>query len=257
MNHRQNYPDPPDGTIYLTTSGSQLYGTNLDDTDRDEMGVYVEHPSYVTGLRSAANVVQRSQPDGTRSGTGDLDRQVYGLRKFARLAAQGNPTVLLLLFVPDKHRIIETEQSRLLLEGTNLFVSKQAGHRFLGYLDSQREQLLRRSGSKHTNRPELIEQYGYDTKFAYHALRLGLQGIELMRTGSLRLPMSAEHCEWLLGIRRGGATFDEVSRWLTGLRFGLEYEITRTTLPDDPDWQSINDLCHRLYISAWRERGVL
>ena len=257
MDHRQNYPDPPDGTIYLTMSGSQLYGTNLDDTDRDEMGIYIEHPTYVTGLHSAPTLGQRSQPDGARSGPGDLDRKVYGLRKFAELAGNGNPTVLLLLFVPDEYRIIETEQSRLLLESADLFVSKQAGHRFLGYLDSQREQLLRRNGSKHTNRPELVEKYGYDTKFAYHALRLGLQGIELMRTGSIRLPMSADHCEWLLDIRRGGATFDEVSRWLTGLRFGLECEIARTTLPDEPDWDAINRLCHRLYISAWRERGVL
>ena len=257
MDNRQNYPDPPDGTIYLTMSGSQLYGTNLDDTDRDEMGVYIEHPAYVTGLHSAPTLGQRSQPDGARSGPGDLDRKVYGLRKFAELAGNGNPTVLLLLFVPDEHRIIETEQSRLLLESADLFVSKQAGARFAGYLDSQREQLLRRNGSKHTNRPELIEQYGYDTKFAYHALRLGLQGIELMRTGSLSLPMRAGDRDWLLGVRRGELSFDEVSEMLTQLRFELDYSIENVDLRENADWEGINDLCHRLYISAWREWGVL
>ena len=257
MNHRQNYPDPPDGTIYLTTSGSQLYGTNLDDTDRDEMGVYVETPDHVTGLHTRDTISQRTQPDGVRSGPGDLDRKVYGVRKFARLAGNGNPTVLLMLFVPPEHRITETREGTLLLENRDAFISKRAGARFIGYLDSQREQLLTRNGTKHTNRPELVEKHGYDTKFAYHALRLGLQGIELMRTGSITLPMSADHCEWLLDIRRGGATFDEVSRWLTGLRFGLECEIARTTLPDEPDWDAINRLCHEMYISAWRERGVL
>jgi hypothetical protein len=28
----------------------------------------------------------------------------------------------------------------------------------------------------HTNRPELVAVHGYDTKYAMHALRLGLQG---------------------------------------------------------------------------------
>jgi uncharacterized protein len=35
----------------------------------------------------------------------------------------------------------------------------------------------------HTNRPELVAVHGYDTKYAMHALRLGLQGIELLTTG--------------------------------------------------------------------------
>lgn len=253
MNNRLQFPDRPDGTIYLTTSGSQLYGTNLDDADRDEMGVYVEHPAFVTGLRSGDTVTQRSQDHGVRSGHGDLDRKVYGLRKFAKLAANGNPTVLLLLFTPPEHRLVETPQSRMLTDNVDLFLSKQAGHRFLGYLDSQRKQLLERSGSKHTNRPELVAQYGYDTKFAYHALRLGLQGIELMRDGAITLPMRAVDREWLLRVRRGELTFDEVSEALTGLRFGLELTAGQSDLPEEPYWDEISELCHEVYLSAWRE----
>lgn len=232
-----------------------MYGTSLGDADRDEFGIYVEDPEYVTGLAVPEKIVQRTQPDGVRSGPGDLDRQVYGVRKFARLAGAGNPTVLLMLFVPPEHRIIETPESALLLENRDLFISKQAGHRFLGYLDSQRAQMLRLSGSKHTNRPELVEKHGYDTKFAYHALRLGVQGIELMRTGSISLPMRAANREWLLDVRRGKMTFDEVCEALTGLRFGLEFMIGESGLPDGPDWVGINDLCHDLYLSKWRSWG--
>lgn len=256
MNDRQNI-DPPDGTIYLTTSGSRLYGTNLDECDRDEMGVYVESPDCVTGLKTPAHHVQRSQDTGVRSGPGDLDRQVYGLRKFATLAANGNPTVLLMLFVPRELQIIRTPQSGLLQENTGLFLSKQAGHRFIGYLDSQRNQLMTRNGSKHTNRPELVEKYGYDVKFAYHAVRLGIQGIELMRHGNIALPMSAPDREVLLNIRRGGYSYESISRMITGLRFDLDRAIVESDLPDDPGWNSIDDLCHEIYISTWRERGAL
>lgn len=257
MNQRQNYPDPPGGTILLTTSGSELYGTSLGDADRDEFGVYVENPAHVTGLLTQDTIVQRSQPAGVRSGPGDLDRQVHGVRKFARLAGAGNPTVLLLLFVPPEHRIIETPEGALLLENAGLFISKQAGYRFLGYLDSQRAQMVRLSGTKHTNRPELIEKHGYDTKFAYHALRLGIQGIELMRDGVITLPMPDEDRQTMLDVRRGLHSKDEVIRWIDYLRSDLVGAIEESGLPDEPNWAGINDLCHVIYLNQWATRGSM
>src|SRR5215475_11657084 len=43
--------------------------------------------------------------------------------------------------------------------------------------------------SAHANRPELVAVHGYDPKDAMHALRLGLQGIELLTTGRTTLPV--------------------------------------------------------------------
>jgi hypothetical protein len=34
------------------------------------------------------------------------------------------------------------------------------------------------------NRAELVEQFGYDTKYAIHTLRLGHQGVEFLETGT-------------------------------------------------------------------------
>lgn len=256
MNDRQNDPTPPLGTILLTTSGSQLYGTSLGDADRDEMGVYVETPDHVTGLHTRDTISQRTQPDGVRSGPGDLDRKIYGVRKFARLAGNGNPTVLLMLFVPPEHRITETREGSLLLENAGLFISKRAGARFIGYLDSQREQLLTRNGTKHTNRPELVEKHGYDTKFAYHALRLGLQGIELMCSRNIELPMWAQNREVLTAVRRGEYTAHHVIEMIDMHRRRLAQVIEESGLPDEPDWTAINLLCHDLYVSAWDHWGM-
>ena len=55
----------------------------------------------MAGEKTETRRVVLPQPEGARSGAGDLDLVIYSLRKWARLAAQGNPTVLLLLFVPD------------------------------------------------------------------------------------------------------------------------------------------------------------
>lgn len=46
-----------------------------------------------------------------------------------------------------------------------------------------------RGSGAQTNRPELVAEHGYDTKFAMHALRLGAQGVELLTTGRITLPV--------------------------------------------------------------------
>jgi len=100
--------------------GSGVHGTSVSgQDDRDEMGICLEPAAFVTGLARVPNGMRGrgapvpfeqyerhtvwDEPRGlaNRSGAGDLDVIVYSARKWARLALAGNPTVLLILFVPD------------------------------------------------------------------------------------------------------------------------------------------------------------
>lgn len=140
--------------------GSTALGTALEGTDdRDEMGVFIEPARNVCGLTPCDHYIYRDKPEGVRSEAGDLALTIYSLRKYCRLAAQGNPSVLLLLWLPEY--LVQTPLGADLVAGRQVFVSREAGQRFLGYLVSQRMKL---KGEKaHTvNRPELIEKYGYD-----------------------------------------------------------------------------------------------
>lgn len=148
--------------------------------------------------------IYRTQPEGVRSGPGDLDLTVYSLRKWLRLALAGNPTILLPLFAPPEHLVAITPPGDELRERSRMIVSRRAGHRFLGYLRAQRERLLGLRGSRHTNRPELVEVYGFDTKFAMHMVRLGVQGVELLETGRISLPLREPWLSWLRDLRQGG-----------------------------------------------------
>ena len=108
-------------TILRGTVGSTAHGLHHGgQDDRDEMAVFVEPPEYLIGLALARKPgvrrpfrlehwVQRTQPEGARSGPGDLDLVAYSLRKYLRLAMKGHPTVLLLLFVPDELTQVQTE----------------------------------------------------------------------------------------------------------------------------------------------------
>lgn len=88
--------------------------------------------------------------------------------------------MLLLLYLPDDALVIRTEVGRQLQLLAPAFASRQAGRRFLGYLEAQRQRLVGERGQRDVNRAELVEQFGYDTKYAMHMLRLGHQGVEAL-----------------------------------------------------------------------------
>lgn len=194
------------GEILRSVVGSGVHGIAIAGTDdHDEMGVFVEPPGNVVGLRGPADhYVHRTQPEGARSGPGDTDLVMYSLRKYLRLATKGNPTALLPLYAPPDAVLVLTPLGEELRALAPAVLSQRAAHRFLGYLRSQRDRLLglgRRS--RVPQRPELVARYGYDVKYASHALRLAYQGLEIVRDARLTLPMPARERERVLRVKRG------------------------------------------------------
>ena len=239
-------------TILRTLVGSGLHGVTVPgQDDRDEMGICIEPPECVIGLEKFEQYEYRTQPRGVRSGPGDLDLVIYSLRKWTSLAAQGNPTILMPLFAPED-QIIEVNPVRgqQLLDSYELFLSKECGRRFIGYSDSQRDRLLGLK-SQRTNRPELIKVYGFDTKFAYHACRLGLQGVELLSTGKITLPIPEPERSWLSDLRIGKYTKQDALDKIAGHRAELEKLLTTSELPDRPDSGKVNDWLVDMYQSYW------
>lgn len=243
------------GTVLLTQVGSRVHGCAVDgQDDRDEMGVCVEPPEYVVGLRRFEQYEYRTQPQGARSGPGDLDLVVYSLRKWARLALQGNPTVLLPLFVPEAEVVRTDRVGRYMRERPDLFLSRQAGARFVGYLRSQRERLMGLKPSRRrTNRPELVEKYGFDTKYAYHMVRLGLQGVELRSTGRITVPIPEDDRRWLVDLRRGLVSQEDALYRAAELEREVEALIWSDVgpLPAEPDRGRVDLWLYRTYQDAW------
>lgn len=217
------------------------------------MGVCIEPASCVIGLEEFEQYQYRTQPEGVRSGPGDLDLVIYSLRKWARLAAAGNPTVLLLLFAPQKEWVATGHwpgygtcvQSR-----KDLFLSKECGRRFMGYLQAQKERMLGLR-SQRTNRPELTELYGFDTKFAYHAIRLGLQGVELLTKQTITLPMPEPHRSTLVDLRLGKYPKQYALEWIDDLADDLKRLTMSVQLPDVANQEKINAWLTDTYTQWW------
>lgn len=227
--------------------GSTVHGTAVDgQDDRDEMGVFIEPAENVCGLSEIEHYIYRDKPEGVRSEAGDLDLTFYSLRKFARLATQGNPSVLLLLWLPAY--ATRTDAGGKLIAIREAFISRDAGERYLGYLASQRKALTGER-SKKVSRPELVEKYGYDTKFAMHALRLGFQGIEYLTERRLTLPVAEPDLSILRAVRRGEVDFSEAMQFIEAAEAKLKALVVACDWK--PDVRLINSTLVELHRAHW------
>lgn len=238
-------------TILRTQVGSGVHGTAIaGQDDRDEMGICIEPPEYVIGLQKFEQWEWRTQPQHVRSGPGDVDLVVYSLRKWMRLALNGNPTVLIPLFAPASEVVESRPYGEWLRAHPELVVSCVAGERFLGYLRSQRERLLGRR-SQRTNRPELVEKYGYDTKFAMHMVRLGVQGVELLETGRITLPVPQPWLSTLREIRQGRVSKEDALAVAAELEARLRVLTSTSALPARPDVARAQAWMMEVYQWTW------
>ena len=253
-----------DNRILLTEVGSGLHGVTINGTDdHDEMGICIPTPDTVIGSALFEQYQDRWHADGTRipegqrSGPRDTDHTTYALEKWSRLAAQGNPTVLMPLFAPERSVLQITPLGEYLRARKDLFLSKQAGFRFHGYLKAQRERMLGLRGRKHTNRPELVARFGFDTKCAYHALRLAFQGIQLMTNHSIHLPMVEHHVELLRDIREGYYPLHVVIKLLDRYTATLMQTVSESSLPNSPDLEELNCWLIGMHYTHWKKKGIL
>lgn len=239
-------------TILRCEVGSTVHGLGVAGTDdRDELGICIEPPDYVIGLRHFEQHVHRSQPQGVRSQPGDLDLTIYALRKFASLALKGNPSILLLFHVPDSQCLVLTDRGRALRELAWAFASKKAGAAFLGYMQQQRQRLQGERGQMNVKRPELVERYGFDTKYAGHIIRLGFQGIDYMTTGGFPIPMPTEQRDLILAIRTGQVSENDVLTRAGELEAELKTAIDSSSLPEAPAYAVVNKFLVDTYRRVW------
>lgn len=230
----------PKSTILRGVVGSTVHGTSLKDTsDRDEMGICIEPVRYTLGLQTFEQLIQRDKPEGVRSEAGDLDLVTYSLRKWVRLALKGNPSILLLLFVPQEQLVSVNTYGMELRDLAWAFASKQAANPYLGFIQQQKERLLGEIGQLRVTRSDLVKAYGYDTKYAGHIIRLGYQGVEYMTTGRLTLPMPEHAREDVLEIREGKWALDKVLTYAGELLKEIEDLRSTSPLPDQPNSQLI------------------
>jgi len=112
--------------IYETVHGSRAYGLAREGSDTDVKGVIVGPAEWYFGLEQAPEQQELS-----------ADHVRFELRKFMRLAAAANPTVLELLFTAPEDRLAVTPAGQRLLDARERFLSTRLANTFNGYAEGQ------------------------------------------------------------------------------------------------------------------------
>lgn len=223
--------------LRIVEVGSTAHGISSPDTGDDFDATVVRMESWqelVVGANDRQSMMVRTQPDGVRSRMGDIDLNVYTLRKFGALASKGNPSILGALFSPLVHKRSHIDFDKL----ARIVASKRAAGAFLGYMSEQLDRWVGARGQKSVTRPELVEQYGFDTKYAAHVVRLGLQGREYLETGRYSMPMGGVWQSEIISLRTGGYTEREALAWAHQVEEDLKAAIDSSPLPEKPgNWR--------------------
>ncbi|WP_229075647.1 DNA polymerase beta superfamily protein [Actinoplanes sp. DH11] len=208
--------------------GSRAYGLAGPGSDHDRRGVFVAPTKSFWGLDKPP-----THFDGPR------DEQFnWEIERFCVLAAQGNPTVLEVLWSP----IVESigPDGEDLLGARQAFLSRRVAQTYGSYARDQLTRVrARRARTGETNH-----------KQAMHMIRLLVAGAHLLRTGEVLVDVSPLR-DRLLAVKHGDVPWDDVTGWSDRLLADLDRAAASTSLPEHPDRSRVDDLLHRV-----RERNL-
>jgi predicted nucleotidyltransferase len=259
-------------TILKILAGSHIHGLAIPTSDRDEEAIVVEPLEDAMGFRGpfeelirekVLDVCVRKAPlsmelcvQGTKDCVDDhtkpKDVKYVSLRKWCRLALKGNPNFLLALFAPQESILSIIATGGQLRELAPAFISKRAIGSHLGYLQGQRHRMLSGSnGGRGKPRQDKIDEFGFDTKYAMHLIRLALQGVELTQTGKLTLPIAEPNRSYLLAIRGGEVPLKDVLSLADELEAQMKRAFDTCSLPEEPDYKTVQEFMLNVYIRKW------
>lgn len=240
---------PYDKNLLMTyIGGSHAHGAKVTGTDdTDWYGVFVESAEKALGLDVFEHFVHTTGGKVGGNGPNDIDICLYSLRKWAKLAAKGNPSSLHFLFAPlDSHSSLWD----YIIYKREAFLSRNHVRPFLGFADDQMKRLFGEKGQKNVHRAESEEKYGYDTKYAMHVIRLYGEAKELMETGFITLPRP--DAAMLIDIRLGKYTLSQIREMGRDLESEALAASNKSPLPAGIDREKVSEIVANVYQASWR-----
>lgn len=223
--------------ILLGKVGSHAYGTATPESDLDYKGVIIPPKDYFYGLNSF-NGYDKSGGKNFKNTSEDTDVTLIHINKFVHDCMAGVPNNLELLFLDKEDYIYLSPFGEELINVRSKFLSKQIMKKFGGYAKSQ-AQKMRQLNSNGKARSELVEKFGYDTKFYMHTVRLLNMAIEIL--GDHHLTVKRPEADFLIALRNGYHTLDNALSYIEVLENTLNEVYINTTLQDAPNFDEINE----------------
>ena len=250
--------EPPhwleDNLVLEGVTGSSAYGCNIEaDPDEDLVGIVIPPKSvvfphlegYIPHFGTPPTNFENFQRHHVvfNETKKQYDLCIYSIVKLFHLCLGNNPNMLELLFLPQRcirHSTLIYEKIRT---NRRLFLHRGCYHKFRGYAYSQLSKLDKEGEHRSEKRKETVRKHGYDTKFAYHIVRLMLECEQLFIDQKIVLDKDRELFK---SIRRGEWTKEKLISWFEEKEAQLErlYHAPQeeVSLPHEPDEDALRDL---------------
>jgi hypothetical protein len=175
------------------------------------------------------------------------DVQVHPLRKFCRLALQGNPNILEILFASGGYWHEDQDDAFFVpfLDNRHKFLSQRVRQTHVGYAMSQLSRVVDGKSPASQSRKELMNEFGYDTKYAMHTARLLIQGQNILIEKDFNPTLWGGDLEMLKGILAGEWDKQEFIEWAQDKITYVEELVS--DLPQEPDTKFIEELLIKTY----------
>ena len=235
----------PTNMCYEVVSGSVCYGVAGKLSDWDVVGFCIPSKAElfphtvgsIVGFGQPPNRFKTWQKHHIDYKGKEYDITIYNIVDFFNLCMNCNPNMLDYLHVPDNCVLHSTVIGGLVRQSRHLFLSKLCWIKFKSYSYSQLKKM--RTKKAEGKRVKLIENHGYDTKFAYNVVRLLGECQQLLTTGDMDLQQDKER---LKAIRNGEWTMEQIGEFFTAQEKVLEELYNSSTLPYSPREEEIKAL---------------
>jgi predicted nucleotidyltransferase len=188
----------PTNTHYETIMGSVAYGVSADTSDMDVYGFAIPNkdevfPHLRGEILGFGRQVKRFdqyqehhiQDRDAMGGHGRVyDITIYNIVRYFMLAMENNPNIIDSLFTKQTCVLHCTEIGNMVRDNRKKFLHRGCWPKFKGYAYSQLHKIQIKTPME-GKRQELVDTYGYDTKFAYHVVRLLLEAEQILAEGDI------------------------------------------------------------------------
>lgn len=176
-------------------------------------------------------------PDALGGKGREYDVSIYNIVDYFQLVMKNNPNMIDSLFTHETCVLSITRIGQMVRDNRRMFLHKGCWHTFKGYAY---QQVKKMAGHERTGkRAAIVEQFGYDVKFAYHVVRLLNEVEQILTEGDLDLMRNREQ---LKSIRRGEWTEQQIRDYFAKKEAELETLYQESKLPWGPDESAIKQL---------------
>lgn len=321
--------------LLFTKFGSHVYGTNTPQSDTDLKGIFTPSAREILLCKAPKNIRENTKVDKSAKNTkDDIDVELFALHNYLHQLMEGQTFALDMLFTPEHHYELVTDEWRLIQQNRAHFIHKNVKP-FFGYARQQaakygvkgsrvsvvkamldvlkqlpaqsklrvhedilREtarqvngefidrmngrdlvtfevsphekdkgmiylsvcdrlmpftnkvidaiQVLQRLDDNYGNRARMAaSNEGIDWKALSHAVRVGEEAIELLKTGEIQFPRP--NAAFLLAIKKGEFAYAPVAEYIENVFERLLVAETESTLPAEPNREKADEIVELLY----------